>query len=53
VRVWIRPEAVVGGVGQGDGVVLVVRWQDRQDGPKISSRAIRMSGVTSVKIVGR
>ena len=45
-------QAVVGVVGDGDGLVDVVVGDDRDDGSKISSRAITMSLVTPVKIVG-
>ena len=45
-------QAVVGVVGASDGLVLVVVGQDAETGPKISSRAMRMSSPTPVNTVG-
>ena len=46
-------EAVVGVVGDLDRLLLGVEGDDREDGPKISSRAMVMSLDTFEKTVGR
>jgi exopolysaccharide biosynthesis WecB/TagA/CpsF family protein len=45
-------QAEAGGIGAGDHLVETVEGQDRGDGPKISSRAMRISSRTSAKTVG-
>ena len=48
----IAREAVLGVVGDLDGLVDVVVAEDHSTGPKISSRAMVMSLVTLAKTVG-
>jgi hypothetical protein len=49
----VRQEPTSAVAGDGYGVVLVAIREDRSTGPKISSRAIRMSFLISGKTAGR